>query len=186
MRFLFSTDQKCTESSTYWQLFYYRPHGTFRYIAGEIVEMGCQELDICIYIYIILSIIDVDFLHQFNLRLHDFPQFFYVIKNGFQNFQKLAGLWLVGEVVISNHHDRVGIYGSKVAEGCSAFQRRSYFRTVVLRSIHMYLSKNCTIALSHAQFSKTVTDTNSNYSQFEKGYIIPEDTHCYHITLFGL
>ena len=35
-------------------------------------------------------------------------------------FQKLAGLWLVGEMV--NH---VGLYGSKVAEGCSAFQRRS-------------------------------------------------------------
>ena len=34
--------------------------------------------------------------------------------------QKLAGLWLVGLVV--NH---VGIYGSKVAEGLSAFQRRS-------------------------------------------------------------
>ena len=32
----------------------------------------------------------------------------------------MAGLWLVGEVV--NH---VGLYGSKVAEGCSAFQRRS-------------------------------------------------------------
>ena len=37
-------------------------------------------------------------------------------------FQKLAGLWLVGEVV--NH---VGLYRSKVAEGCSAFQRRSCF-----------------------------------------------------------
>ena len=35
-------------------------------------------------------------------------------------FQKLAGLWLVAEVV--NH---VGLYGSKVAEGYSAFQRRS-------------------------------------------------------------
>ena len=34
--------------------------------------------------------------------------------------QKLAGLWLAGEVV--NH---VGIYGSKAAEGLSAFQRRS-------------------------------------------------------------
>ena len=33
---------------------------------------------------------------------------------------KLAGLWLAGEVV--NH---VGIYGSKVAEGLSAYQRRS-------------------------------------------------------------
>ena len=34
--------------------------------------------------------------------------------------QKLAGLWLAGEVV--NH---VGIYGFKAAEGLSAFQRRS-------------------------------------------------------------
>ena len=37
--------------------------------------------------------------------------------------QKLAGLWLAGEVV--NH---VGIYGSKAAEGLSAFQRRSCFK----------------------------------------------------------
>ena len=36
------------------------------------------------------------------------------------DFQKLAGLWLADEVV--NH---VGIYGSKAAEGLSAFQRRS-------------------------------------------------------------
>ena len=35
-------------------------------------------------------------------------------------FQKLAGLWLAGEVV-----NYVGLHGSKVAEGCSAFQRRS-------------------------------------------------------------
>ena len=41
-------------------------------------------------------------------------------KKVFQDFQKLAGLWLVGEM--DNH---VGIYGSKVAEGFSAFQRRS-------------------------------------------------------------
>ena len=34
--------------------------------------------------------------------------------------QKLAGLWLAGEVV--NH---VGMYGSKAAEGLSAFQRQS-------------------------------------------------------------
>ena len=37
-----------------------------------------------------------------------------------KDFKKLAGLWLVDEVV--NH---VGIYGSKAAEGLSAFQRRS-------------------------------------------------------------
>ena len=36
--------------------------------------------------------------------------------------KKLAGLWLAGEVV--NH---VGIYGSKAAEGLSAFQRRSCY-----------------------------------------------------------
>ena len=41
-------------------------------------------------------------------------------KKVFLNFQKLAGLGLVGEV--DNH---VAIYGSKVAEGFSAFQRRS-------------------------------------------------------------
>ena len=34
--------------------------------------------------------------------------------------QKLAGLWLAGKMV-----DDIGIYGSKVAEGLSAFQRRS-------------------------------------------------------------
>ena len=36
------------------------------------------------------------------------------------DFQKLAGLWLAGKVV-----DHVGIYGSKVAEGSSEFQRWS-------------------------------------------------------------
>ena len=34
----------------------------------------------------------------------------------------LADLWLVGEMV-----NRIGIYGSKVAEGLTAFQRRSCF-----------------------------------------------------------
>ena len=52
--------------------------------------------------------------HEFKLRLHHFQK----NKN-----QKLAGLWLAGDVV--NH---VGIYGSKVAEGFSAFQRRSCSR----------------------------------------------------------
>ena len=54
--------------------------------------------------------------HQFNLRLHHFSQF-QRIKN-----QTLAGLWLAGEMV-----DHIGNYGSKVAEGLSAFQRRSCF-----------------------------------------------------------
>ena len=46
--------------------------------------------------------------HQFNLREKK------------KDFQKLAGLWLAGKMV-----NRIGIYGSKVAEGLSAFQRRS-------------------------------------------------------------
>ena len=39
----------------------------------------------------------------------------------FKKNQKLAGLWLAGEVV--NH---VGIYGSKAAGGLLVFQRRSF------------------------------------------------------------
>ena len=75
--------------------------------------------------YMTLSIIDMDFLYQFNLRLiaplftASFHEMFEK-KKVFQDFQMLAGLWLVGEM--DNH---VGIYGSKVAEGFSAFQRRS-------------------------------------------------------------
>ena len=46
--------------------------------------------------------------HSFNVKVE---------KN---KIQKLADLWLVGEMV-----NRIGIYGSKVAEGLSAFQRRS-------------------------------------------------------------
>ena len=57
--------------------------------------------------------------HQFNLKMQHFSQFpFNAWKK--KDFQKLAGIWLAGEVV--NH---VGIYGSKAAEGLSAFQRRS-------------------------------------------------------------
>ena len=54
--------------------------------------------------------------HQFNLSLHHFSQF---QRKGIKN-QKLADLWLAGEMV-----NRIGIYGSNVAEGLSAFQRRS-------------------------------------------------------------
>ena len=72
-----------------------------------------------------LLIIDMDFRYQFNMGLIA-PLFTvsyhekFEKKNVLYNFQKLAGLWLVGEV--DNH---VAIYGSKVAEGFSAFQRRS-------------------------------------------------------------
>ena len=71
-----------------------------------------------------LLIIDLDFPYQFNLGLiaplFTVPFHEMFEKNFFLNFQMLAGLWLVGEV--DNH---VAIYGSKVAEGFSAFQRRS-------------------------------------------------------------
>ena len=43
-------------------------------------------------------------------------------------FQKLAGIWLAGEVV--NH---VGIYESKAAEDFSAFQRRSFFKVIIIQ-----------------------------------------------------
>ena len=52
--------------------------------------------------------------HQFNLRLHHFLQF------QRKKICRFAGLWLGGEMV-----SRVEIYGSKVAESLSAFQRRS-------------------------------------------------------------
>ena len=57
--------------------------------------------------------------HQFKLRLQHFSQFPVNVK---KVSPKLAGLWMAGEVV--NH---VGIYGSKAAEGLSAFQRRSCY-----------------------------------------------------------
>ena len=74
-----------------------------QYTAGEIAKMWCKEFDIYllanIYIYIdidiTLSISDMDFLYQFNLKYITFEGFF-MLKNV---FQKLAGLWLVGEVV---------------------------------------------------------------------------------------
>ena len=52
-------------------------------------------------------------------------------KNGFQNFQKLAGLWLFDEVV-----SHVGIYGSKAAEGCLAFQRQSCFVVLQIHDVN--------------------------------------------------
>ena len=84
-----------------------------------------------------LLIIDIDFLYQFNLGLIAplFPGSFHeMFENIFLlNFQKLAGLWLVGEV--DNH---VAMYGSKVAEGFSAFQRRSCFSNGAIFPMHQY------------------------------------------------
>ena len=96
----------------------------------------------------------MDFLYQFNLGLiaplftgsfHEMFEIFFF----FLNFQKLAGLWLVGEV--DNH---VAIYGSKVAEGFSAFQRRScYIEVLILNLLHLDKMADILCIFSNA-FSK--------------------------------
>ena len=43
----------------------------------------------------------------------------------------MADLWLVGEMV-----NRIGIYGSKVAEGLSAFQRRSCLKLGIYHGVY--------------------------------------------------
>ena len=68
-RFLSPTDHKCAESSTFRQFFYYRPPVKFRYTAGEIVKMWCQELDIyCTYIYCIYIYIYIYIYHPLDNR----------------------------------------------------------------------------------------------------------------------
>ena len=135
-RFLSPTDQKCAESVTYWQFFYYRPPGKFRFThLGKIVKMlNCYAKNSThTHIYIYNMIIDMDFLYQFiqsGIDCTTFHRFFsWNVRNFFFFFQKFAGLWLVGKV--DNH---VAIYGSKVAEGFSAFQRR-----LVYISFHIVL-----------------------------------------------
>ena len=130
---MFHTDQKCAESSRYWQFFYYRPPGKFRCTAGEITKLWCKKCTYSnIYSYNIYIEREIDrydlleirygFTYQFNLRVlaQLFTVSFQCLKKMF--FQKLPGLWLVGEVI--NH---VGIYESKATEGLSAFQRRFFF-----------------------------------------------------------
>ena len=123
-RFLPPTDQKCAEWSAFWQFFYYCPPS----IQREIVKMWCQEFDIYllanIYTYI-YRYHPLDKRYGFSISVQ--PEITSLLKGFFSTvkfffFQKLAGLWLVGEVV--NH---VELYGSKVAKGCSAFQCRSCY-----------------------------------------------------------
>ena len=74
----------------------------------------------CIHISmaITLSVFDIDFLYQFNLRLHHFSQFIFNVK---KIFSKVGRSVIVVEM--ANH---VGVHRSKAAEGCSVFQRRCY------------------------------------------------------------
>ena len=87
---------------------------------GEIVKMLCQELDI----YMTLLIIDMDFLYQFNLGL--IAQLFTVFFMKCLKKKCFLKLSKVGRSVIGWRSDtHVAIYGSRVAKGFSAFQRRS-------------------------------------------------------------
>ena len=121
-RFLSPTDQKYAESSTYWQFLDYRPPVNFdRY------TLKCDAKNsTSIYIYHPL-----DNRYRFSLSIGNTKNdhvatstcLEWQLKHGKKvekKIQKLADLWLVGEMV-----NRIGIYGSKVAEGLSAFQRRS-------------------------------------------------------------
>ena len=144
MRFLPPTDQKCAESSTYWQFFYYRPPVKYRFThLGEIVKMSCPKPNI--YIYDALDNrygFSMSVQHGIDCTIfHSFFSWKVWKKKVFLNFQKLAGLGLVGEV--DNH---VAIYGSKVAEGFSAFQRRSCLSyslqiLYILRTYHVLRHK---------------------------------------------
>ena len=101
-----------------------------QYKAGEIVKMWCQEFDIYllanVYTYIYREIYGYHHLDKrYGFSISVQPEIASLLSFFFQCwknvFKKLADLWLVGEVV-----DHVGLYGSKVDKGCSAFQRRSY------------------------------------------------------------
>ena len=67
--------------------------------------MGASNLRLIL----ISSTWDCITFHSFNVKVE-------------KKIQKLADLWLVDEMV-----NRIGIYGSKVAEGLSAFQRQSCY-----------------------------------------------------------
>ena len=94
-----------------------------RLLAPKLTSYACALLIDNVGNYLFLSNGSFKFEvdpHQFNLRLHHFSQFQRKGNTLEKKIQKLADLWLVGKMV-----NRIGIYGSKVAEGLSAFQRRS-------------------------------------------------------------
>ena len=183
-RFLSPTDQKCANSSTYWQFFHYRPPGIPRegsreyYARTRYIYMYIEILTLSIIIDMDRQhwksctaaatsewhtvkickrshnrLIDNigDYLYFKNQRMEasnlklihisstwdctTFHNFLPMFQKKKKDFQKLAGLWLADKVV--NH---VGIYGSKAAEGLSAFQRRS---CVLLWLCHQLLSNSC-------------------------------------------
>ena len=74
-----------------------------------------MEIHIFIYIYKLPSRFSIWIFYISSTWDYTTFHFFFNVENVFQKF---AGLWLDGEV--ANH---VGLYGFKVAEGYSAFQR---------------------------------------------------------------
>ena len=76
MRFLSPTDLKCAESSTYWQFFYYRPPGKFRWTSVNhfdkqreislkyVMPKTYLSLSLSIYIYICMYIYIYVTLHN--------------------------------------------------------------------------------------------------------------------------
>ena len=140
MYFLSPTDQKCAESSTFWQFFYYRPPGKLRQRERSLKRDAKNST--CIYIYRYHPLYNrYGFSISVQAEITSLLIFFSMLQKK-NVFQKLAGLWLFGQVV--NH---VGLNGSKVAEGCSVFQRRScYFIDLHSKFLHLsgsWLSVQC-------------------------------------------
>ena len=92
--FLSPTDQKCAESSVFWQFFYYCPPSIQQERSLKCDAKNSTNIYIDIDIDITLLISDMDFLYQFNLRLHHFWRFF-------SNVQKKRKKSEVGRSVIS-------------------------------------------------------------------------------------
>ena len=94
----------CAESSTYWQFFYYRPPGKFRWISVNHFEkhreisLKCDAKNISLYIYVCVYIYTYIYINIY---------IYITLDNRF-----LKILVVIGHVCI---------YWSKVAEGFSVF-----------------------------------------------------------------
>ena len=107
--------------------------------------------------------------HQFNLKMQHFSQFPY---SAWKKNQKLAGLWLAGEVV-----DHIGIYGSKAAEGLSAFQRRSCFNFSCQQLIDECIVITISFLFSRIFSSRENVGSNPKVSTFFMPWFIQDRHH---------
>ena len=113
-----------------------------QYTAGEIVKMWCQEFDKYLLANIYIDI-DITLLISDMVSISVQPEITSLLKGFLSNVKKKKKKIKSGEVV--NH---VGLYGSKVAEGCSAFQRRSCCTRVRLLLVLSCL-KSCIGSCTH-------------------------------------